>query len=954
MKEIMKKLFALMLVVFISFGMVGCKGGSSKEDVSITFEATKTTITVEETSKLTVTVTGSEDKTYNYIISDPTLVAISDDVLSVIGTVTEPKTVTVVVYATADASKTATKVFTVTPVKQAPTIEITTGRNTITYGEEITLSVVTSGFTNPAYAWVVSDSTIVAINNNVLSVLKEVNVDTEVTIKAVSVEDQSIYAEKVIIVKAPSSLGSITINASSDTISEGETVILSAIVTGLAETGYTWKVSNEALVKIEGNELTVIGTVKVDTNITITCYANADESVFKSKTITVKAPVIEGQVGELTTSVLGEIANYNITFSGVVTDYYTDFNNGFNNSVNQYDSLVMMSDGRWYGQWNIKGKSSDVVADNYRRGETDGLQDAYGNVGHALERLYIDINNQVASEVVKDYRSIPAIWEAQHLWNHLGNLAVTDFVYDAETELYTYKVNQNDMDALYLMTYLSYCLTPMLEDTLDTISFVIVDGHITQIVARTEILYYGSETQEDADAMSYTEIVLVPANIGTTVVPNPTQYEAPEYADLLNQAIQNMQSLANYTYSAKDTTTYAPSGDSGDYELSAASTTAQKTTLSVSAYAPKLQSFGVGPSIILNSVHNYQSSVGEVGEVGLVTQDAILIANTGKYSYSLDDKLYHTEYSGYKQNEDNTYDEFEYNSTLGALAGTRKVKGTLEEILPAFEFSANIFEFLGTSSKDGETIYNFGLKATDVTREVALNLSLHSYAEDAQKSTSSVLKIGVNAEGYIVSSSYNYSLSGVYYGRIDTTYSNFGTTVIPEGTFDTYVPREWRTSWDEYICKYFQPTHTGNSYEENAAVAFAAIFGEDAKDLPSPQIFLEVFDDRVFGPFFDWRDKEVDGVTVYTDYFSINVQSSEFDENSVITNYEEIINELITKLQEEGYTLDVANTDTSGGATGLRDRYVTLTKGNIEIVITNNRTKHLSIYFYHLGDWILK
>ena len=66
------------------------------------------------------------------------------------------------------------------------------------------------------------------------------------------------------------------------------------------------------------------------------------------------------------------------------------------------------------------------------------------------------------------------------------------------------------------------------------------------------------------------------------------------------------------------------------------------------------------------------------------------------------------------------------------------------------------------------------------------------------------------------------------------------------------------------------------------------------------------------------------------------------------------MNELITALQEEGYTLDSANTDMSGGETGLRDRDVTMTKGDIQIVVSNNRTKHLSIYFYHLGDWILK
>ena len=945
MKQIIKKLFSLMLVVLISIAAVGC--GKDKEEVEISFEASKTTLGAGDTATLTVTVTGSKDTSYSFVISDPALVEIENDVLSVVGSVDGTKTVTVIAFANADASKTVTKVFTITSEATGPRVEITTGRSTITYGEEITLTVVVSGFTNNAYAWVVSDNSLVAINNNVLSVLKEVTADTEVVIKAVSVEDQSVYSEKVIIVKAPSSLGSIVITTSKDTIAEGETIMVSALVTGLADIGYTWKVSDESLVKIENNTLSLIGTVKVDTNVTITCVANADESVFKSKTITVKAPIIAGQVGELTNGVLGEVANDSITFSGSVVDYYTDFNNSFNNTVSQYDSLVMMSDGRWYGQWNVKGNGADVVADNYRRGSLDGVTDQYGNVGHALERLYIDLNNQVASEVVKDYRSVPAVWEAQHLWNHLGNLVVTDFIYDADTKIYTYTVDVNDVDSLYLMTYLSYCLTPMLSDTLNTISFEIEDGHITKIIGRTEILYYGSETQEEADAMSYTEITLTPANIGTTIVPEPTPYSAPENADLLATAISNMQGLNTYKYSASDVTTYAPSGDSGDYEIANAA-------LDRAENVKYRRNNTISNDTIFNAVHNYQSSVGTVGEVGLITPEAILIANTGKYSYGMDDKLYHTEYYGYKQNNDGTYDEFEYSTSSMALVGTRKVQGTLADILPDFNFSANIFEYTGTSGTGATKVHNFVLKATDATRAVALNISMHSYAEDAEKSTSGTLTLSVNEAGYIVKSSYAYNLSDVYYGKITTTYSDFGTATIPTDTFDTYVPRVWRTSWDQYICKYFQPTHTGNSYEENAQVAFNAIFGADAASLPSPQIFLEVFDDMIFGPFFDWRSKEEDGVTVYTDYFSINVQSSEYDENSVITNYEEIINELITKLQEEGYTLDSANTDTSGGATGLSDRYVTLTKDNIEIVITNNRTKHLSIYFYHLGDWILK
>ena len=932
--KLFKKFAAFVLVALIALTIVGCNNNSNNTEVAITFEAAKTTLTKGESTNLTVSVTGNENTAYSFIISDPSLVKIENNVLTVIGDVEEDKTVTVVAYAQADASKTATKIFTIKNYVE-PKIEITTQRNTITYGETITLSVNVVGLENKGVAWIVSDNTLVKVDNNVLSVLKEVNVDTEVTIKAVSVESNSVYAEKNIIVKAPSSFGSIAITTSKDTIAEGETVMVSATVTGLSDIGYTWKVSHEDLVKIENGVLSLIGTVKIDTNVTITATATGDESVFKSKTILVKAPIIEGQVGELTTAVLTEIANLSITFGGVLTDYYTDFNNSFNNSTNQYDMLVMMSDGRWYGSWNVKGNTTNIVADNYRRGSVDGLMDAYGNVGHALERLYINKNNEVSAATVKDYQSIPAIWEAQHLWNHLGNLNVTDFVYNADDELYTYTVDQNDMDGLYLMTYLSYCLTPLLEDTIASISFKIEEGHITKVILRTELLYYGSDTQEDADAMSYTEVELIPANIGTTVVPEPTKYEAPENAELLSQALANMQALENYKYSAKDVTTYAPSGDSGDYEISTTGTNQDK--------------------VIKAKIHNYTSSVGVVGEVGYITKDAILIENTGKYSYSMDDKLYHTEYSGYKQNNDGTYDEFEYQASAGGFVGTRKVKGSIADILPNFDFSSDIFEFIGTKGTGDEMVYQFKLKATDVTRDLALAVSMHSYAEDAEKSSTKTFSIDIDKNGYVVSTSYAYNLSSVYYGTITTTYSDFNAVELAADTFEGYTPRVWRTSWDQYICKYFQPTHTGNSYEENALTAFTHVFGEEVVNLPSPQIFLEVFDDLVFGPFFDWRTKTNElGEEYYIDYISINVQSSEFDENVRITNYEELMEELITALQEEGYTLDSANTDMSGGETGQRDRYVTMVKGDIEIVISNNHTKHLSIYFYHLGDWILK
>ena len=959
MKKSILKIFYLVLLVFSVFAVVGCGNSDNgdNEQVSITFEAPKTTIVKGETINLQVVVSGTENKEFKYMISDPTLVSVENNVLSVIGDVTRDRTVDIMVYSSVNPSVNKTITFTVKFVEEK-SIEITTQRKTITFGETIALNVAVKGFDADDYYWSISDTSILKIDNNVLSVLKEVAADTTVVIKAISVDDSSVFAEKEIIVKAPSSFGSISISATQDTISEGEEVLLSAIVTGLEDASYTWKVSHENLVKVENNVLKLIGTVKVDTFITITCVANGDESVTKSKTFTVKAPVIEGQVGELNSSLINEVANSSVTFTGVISTVYQDFKNTFNSRTTKVDSLVMMSQGRWFGKWNHQNKPDSVISNNYQISEIDGVKDAYGNVGHALEELYINKNNEVAAKMIKNYESKPAVWEAQHFWNHLGNLNIEKFSYNVEKERYEYNVNLADMNDAYLMTYLAYSLTPVLEETFAYFSFIIEEGKITKIIARTAIVYEGSETAEDATGMSYIEVELAIHNIGTTVVPTPAPYEASEHSDLLEQALIKMQGLTNYTYHAKDTTTSAPSGDSGDYEISASGSTSAPSA----KLAPRTRLVG---DVVSNKVANNQTSSGVVGEYGVITEDAILIANTGKYSYGIDDNLYHTEYYGYKNNNDNTYEEFKYQTrkdpvsglSSGSLTGTRRIRGSIADILPTFNFSANLFEFIGTKGAGSDVQYIFTLREGAVTRDLAMEVSMHSYAEDAENSTDATFTIIVDANGNIVSTKYPYNLTGVYFGYIETTYKDFGTSEIAEDTFDDYVPRVWRTTWDQYICKYYYKGEGLSNYGEvNATIVFNDVFGEHAVDLPSPQIFVEVFNDMIYGPFYDETEIGVDenGEKIYKKYVSINVQSSEFDENSRITNYEELMDELITALQEEGYVLDKSNTDTSGGESGYGNRYVVLTKGDIEIVITNNQTKHLSIYFYHLGDWILK
>ncbi len=744
-------------------------------------------------------------------------------------------------------------------------------------------------------------------------------------------------------VEAPVTNVKVSIQASANKINKGEEVTLTVTVTEVEDQTYELSVSDETLLKVEGNKVICINTKAVDTAVTVTAKSVADPKATASTSIIVVAPIIEGQVGELTSEMLKEIGNASITSTGTLTDYYVDFNQAANNSTIKYDMKVMMSEGYWYGEYNIQNNLRSQVVDVYKKGDVDGIKDSYGRAGHALTRLYINKNNEVAESVVKDYNSFASLWEEQHLWNHLSNLNIDKFSYDVESELYVYNIDINNADDLYLMTYLSYCLTPLVSDTLMTVALKVENGKITQFLGQTEVLFYGADIQEDADAMSYSSVVLEFSEIGTTVVPLPQVYEAPLHADVLKAALDKMANAKNYTYRVEDVTTYAPVTDGDDYIVESTNSSAVKAKPLTNKR---------------EKVQNSNSSVGTVGSLGQVTENAILIAETGKYSYGMDDKLYYTNYSGYKQNSDNSYDYFEYDSKSQTLVGKKRFEGTLTNVLPTFDFSPNIFKYNGsTINTMGKEVYTFVLRSTDVTRDVALEISSYKYADDASKTATETLTLVVDEDGNLISTVYPYNLvEGTYYGYCNTTFSKVGTTELDADTFDGYVQREILTSWNQYTTKYYSENYsTLTTHDENTQVVIDAIYGASAKDLPAPTLFLDVFGDNLSGPFFDWKEKatDADGNPIYTSWIEITTTSSEFDENAKITNYEEIIEELTTLLEAEGFVISKANTDTSGGPLGKSDRFICFIKGDIQIVIENNHTKYFWIKFYKTGDWSL-
>lgn len=748
---------------------------------------------------------------------------------------------------------------------------------------------------------------------------------------------------------------SVKIDAPATTnIRKGITVTLSVTVSGTTDKALVWSTNPEGILSVDAeNTVRVTGDVTVDTSVTVTAALKSDASKSDSVTFTVQPIGGESSLKDLTPAVIEEIANPSITVTGELTDYYYDYLNTYNSTTRSYDFTVKMEQDKWQGDWSARGIDS-VISDKYVKGEQ------YKNEGHALTRAYINKDNEVALEPVTDYMSVPILWENMHLWNHLGTLAVdiaNKFEYDSTNDVYRYLADLSAVEEgaegssdLYFMTYLSYSLTPMLEDTLQELYIKVENGHVAYIIGETEKLLYGEDDTKDPDAMSYSAFTITFSDIGTTAVADPAPYDAPEHAELLSAALETMKTTTNYTFRAVDNETRAPVADEGDYETASASASAEVMNISTSGKVSNI------------AYNNNTSAVGTVGTIGWVTEDAYLYAETGKYDYAMDDNIYYTKYFGYRNFGDH-YEYFEYNNEggVGGFIGRRRYSGDYQQIMPKFELSANVFKLVGMMGGN----YIFELRDSAITYEVAMQISTYKYAEDADGSVESSLRITVNSAGQLVSTSYPYSfLQGDYAGIVTTTYSDVGTTALETGAFDNYVERQYKSSWDLYTTKDFCPNHSNtdgygenkvHDHEVNTVEVFKYLFGEDgAAEVPAPTVFMDVFGDAIsdeYGPWFDYDERtNAAGETYWREYFEFNVSTDRVDRNSQLSDeeYQKIKGALNTQLTALGYEYSAGNsTDASGS------RYMCFVNEHVTIVVNNIGGAYFFVNFYKTGEWTL-
>ncbi len=764
------------------------------------------------------------------------------------------------------------------------------------------------------------------------------------------------------IVNAPT----ITVTPDKDEFKKGETITLDVDVSDNGN--YNVSVDNTC-VSVNGNVLTMTGDIEIDKWITITVSHDQYPSVVGTANVTAKAPVVAGKVGELTSEMLQEAGNASVTVSGKLTDVYEV--NGGDTKQTKYEMSVKMEDGKWQGSWYAEGHAKNVNVSTYAKG-TETAVGENKDSGHVMLEKYIDKDNKVAAKPITNYMSFPMIWESQHLWNHIGSLNVNKFTYDAKNEVYQYNIDHTPTTGElfsadeWLMTYLSYSMTPLLEDTLDELYLKVEGGKVTRMLGSTQKLYDGGQgNSDDYETLSYTLVDLTFSDVGETTVADPVPYTEPQdaqqkiYFDKLQEALTNMHGAKNYMFFATNTTTYKPVTDPGDYETESASATANASTYAKSTYA--------------SSASGGTSSTGTVGQKGFVTENAVVLATTGKYDYALDENLYYTSYSGYKKIDDTTYDAFSYNSTSQKLTGDRQYKGSLGDRIPSFDFSPYVFEFkaMSYSSETESYTYSFVLRDSAITRDVAMQVSMYSYASSASASATERFTIVVDDKGHVLSTTYPYSVNlGSYLGYVNTVYSDVGTTVISDTVFGVddadYVPRVIPSTWGDLEMKGY---YVLDGSQNESGVPQYVPYGNAEKymnehyteaeraKLPPIGAFYEIFGDYVSGVFEqDNTVSDSQGGESKVYYWSLTAETEKVDEHMHVLQeaYEELVAKATEVLAKYGFTHDLANSnDTMKQGEGTT-RYACFSNDTFKIVIENNFTKNFWIYCHKAGDWQLK
>lgn len=310
----------------------------------------------------------------------------------------------------------------------------------------------------------------------------------------------------------------VAISGSSE-VKSGQSIKLTANVTGADDTTVTWEVKKGSeYVSISADGVLTAKEVDGDKLIEVVAKSNANPEFSATKTITlVTKPV-------LTDEMLEELSTSKISFEGFVNiNLYTI--SIFEKLESTYTSTIktMMDGTNWYAEYV-----------NAETGLTNGLY--YKKHNNLACQVGVNFMNEEEYFPMLSDNDDEISWYDSGLYNVFPELKAEDFTFDEENWRYVYTGNDETLLNRMIASANPYDFVPT------NLALIIEEGII-----------YGIYSLSEADytiAQGYKAIqeLYVAINYGdSVVVPTINKYSHEEIHDDLQIAIDNMHNLTNYT-----------------------------------------------------------------------------------------------------------------------------------------------------------------------------------------------------------------------------------------------------------------------------------------------------------------------------------------------------------------------------------------------------------------------
>jgi len=290
------------------------------QPVSVSVTPNSATLAQGQSRTFTASVSGTTNTAVTWSLNPAVGSITLGGVYTAPATVTASQTVTVTARSQADTTKSASAVVTLQPPPEPVTISVTPGTVSLQQGQSQAFVATVGGTNNTGVNWSVSPAVGSITTGGVYTAPATVTTAQSVTVVATSQADLNKFATAVVSLQPPAPQGNVTLSPLTASLEASQSVTVTAMVSGLSNSGVTWSLSpaGTGSLSTSGNTAVYVAPSSVTTpqNVEVIATSMADPTKF-AKLLVALLPTVSVTVSPQTVSLTpGAMHKFTSTVTG--------------------------------------------------------------------------------------------------------------------------------------------------------------------------------------------------------------------------------------------------------------------------------------------------------------------------------------------------------------------------------------------------------------------------------------------------------------------------------------------------------------------------------------------------------------------------------------------------------------------------------------------------------------